>query len=135
LADVEPKPFELKSVQLVLRLHEAQGFAHHLAGGVVASGFDFLSNQPGAPLIRGFRMSGTARRNTLSSTAIPDNSRSPSPPRRKHASGSCSISTLRPENIGGRSFRSAMGGTKGCDSRDPLIRTPRMSGAPSGFGS
>ncbi len=45
LTDVAPKPFELKSVQLVLRLHEAQGFAHHLAGGVVASGFDFLANQ------------------------------------------------------------------------------------------
>jgi len=26
---------------------------------------------PGAPLIRGFRMSGTARRNTLSSPATP----------------------------------------------------------------
>jgi len=44
-ADVAPQPFELKSVQLVLRLHEAQGFAHYLAGGVVASGFNFLANQ------------------------------------------------------------------------------------------
>jgi len=45
LVDVAPQPFELKSVQFVLRLHKAQGFAHHLAGGVIAPGFDFLANE------------------------------------------------------------------------------------------
>ncbi|MGB7555949.1 MAG: hypothetical protein WBM04_16375, partial [Candidatus Korobacteraceae bacterium] len=51
--------------------------------------------QPGAPLIRGFRMSGLARRNTSSSAATPDSLPLPSPLRRKHTPGSYSIPNLR----------------------------------------
>jgi hypothetical protein len=32
-------------VQLALPLHEAEGFAHDLAGGVVASGIDLLTDK------------------------------------------------------------------------------------------
>jgi len=64
---------------------------------VCSGGVSYLydGDGPGAPLIRGFRMSGPARRNTLSSTATPDNSLLPSPLHHKHTSGSCSIATLR----------------------------------------
>jgi len=44
-ADVPAQSFQLQSVQLILRFHEAQRFAHHLAGGVVASGVDLLADE------------------------------------------------------------------------------------------
>jgi len=45
LLNVVPKLLQLRSSQLVLRFHQTQRLAHHLAGRVVASGGNFLTDQ------------------------------------------------------------------------------------------
>jgi hypothetical protein len=43
--DVPAEAFKLQGMQLILPFHEAQSFAHNLAGGVVAAGVDFLTDK------------------------------------------------------------------------------------------
>ena len=64
-ADVAAQLLQFQRAQLVLGFHEAQCLAHDFAGGVVASGGDFLatnfSSRGGRLMFRGMERSGLFR--------------------------------------------------------------------------